>query len=98
MGTVAEDNVSEQNDDGARTRERKVRPRRVDDSTALLLDAGRAAHLLGLGKSTFYRFDERGLIPRGARIGRLRRWSRVELERWTAAGCPPRHRWEESRE
>lgn len=65
-------------------------------STApLLLDAGEAARLLGIGRSTFYRLDETGGVPRGVHIGRMRRWRSDELRAWIAAGCPARVRWEE---
>lgn len=61
----------------------------------LLLDAAEAARLLGIGRSTFYRLDETGAVPRGVRLGRMRRWSSEELRAWIAAKCPPRSRWEE---
>lgn len=63
----------------------------------LLLDVAEVAELLGVGRSTLYRLDETGAVPRGVRIGRMRRWSREELRAWIAAGCPPRVRWEDSR-
>jgi len=60
----------------------------------LLLDAAEASCLLGIGRSTFYRLDETGVVPRGVRLGRMRRWRSDELRAWIAAGCPPRVRWE----
>lgn len=52
--------------------------------------------MLGIGRSTFFRLDETGGVPRGVRLGgRMRRWRAEELRAWIAAGCPPRVRWEE---
>lgn len=62
--------------------------------TPLLLDAAEAAQLVGIGRSTFYRLDETGGVPRCVRLGRMRRWRSDELHAWIAAGCPPRARWE----
>lgn len=63
----------------------------------LLLGADQAAEFLGLSRSVFYRADLRGDIPAAVRIGRLRRWSRLELRLWVERGCPARHRWEAMR-
>ena len=67
----------------------------TDDMPALLLDAAAAARLLGISRSTLYCLDERGGIPRGVHLGRMRRWRREELLAWVRAGCPPRVRWEQ---
>jgi len=69
----------------------------VNTTAVLLLDAAEAARLIGIGRSTFYRLDETGGVPRGVRLGRMRRWRSEELRAWIAAGCPPRVRWEEQR-
>lgn len=72
------------------------RERTAGDGRPLLLDARGAAALLGIGRSTFFRLDETGGVPRGVRLGgRMRRWRAEELRAWIAAGCPPRVRWEE---
>lgn len=68
-----------------------------DDQLPLLLNAAEAAALLGIGRSTFLRYDLTGIVPRGAKLGRVRRWPREELVAWTRAGCPPRVKWEEAR-
>jgi len=81
----------------AAPRRRVRQPRGAAAADALLLDAGQAATLLGYGRSTFYRMDEEGLVPRSVRIGSSRRWSRDELRRWVDAGCPTRERWEATR-
>ena len=63
----------------------------------LLLAGDAAAALVGVSKSAFYRLNVQGLVPRAKRFGKLRRWSRVELEAWVAAGCPTREEWEKRR-
>lgn len=60
----------------------------------LLVDAGGAAALLSIGRSTFFKYDSRGDVPRAVRVGQVRRWSRQELVRWIDNGCPPREKWE----
>ena len=67
------------------------------DTGPLLLTATEAAALLGVSRSVFYRWDARGDIPRPVRIGRLRRWGRLDLCRWVERMCPPRHLWEAER-
>jgi predicted DNA-binding transcriptional regulator AlpA len=58
-----------------------------------------AAALIGLGRSVFYAWDRRGLVPAPVvRRGRVVRWSRAELEAWVAAGMPPRLQWSARRE
>lgn len=63
----------------------------------LLLSGAKAAELLGISRSLFYRWDAQGVIPRAVQIGRKRRWSRLELIRWVERRCPPRHAWESDR-
>ena len=59
----------------------------------LLLDARRAAALLGIGVSTLYKLHSSGRVPAPVRLGASVRWRRAELVAWTAADCPPRGRW-----
>lgn len=53
------------------------------DTAQLLLDADKSAYLLGISRTELYREQARGNIV-GLKIGRLRRWSRSELERYAA--------------
>ena len=69
----------------------------ADTSTPVLLTAAEAAALLGVSRSVFYRWDARGDVPRPVRIGRMKRWSRLEVLRWVERRCPPRHKWENDR-
>ena len=68
-----------------------------DGAAPLLLTGSEAAALLGVSRSVFYRWDARGDVPRPVRIGKLRRWSRLDLLRWVERMCPPRHLWEAER-
>lgn len=64
--------------------------------TPALLDAQHAADLLGISRRHFQKLDASGRLgPQSIRLGRSVRWSRDELERWAAAGCPPRREWSE---
>ena len=67
---------------------------RGNGSLPLLLKAECAARFLGFSKSEFYRLNTTGRIPSPIRFGRVMRWPRAVLRRWTEAGCPPRHEWE----
>ena len=68
-----------------------------DGAAPLLLTGNEAAALLGVSRSVFYRWDARGDVPSPVRIGKLRRWSRLDLLRWVERRCPPRHLWEAER-
>lgn len=59
----------------------------------LLVSASVAAAILGIGRATLYKLDAAGDIPQARKLGKLRRWSRPELEAWVAAGCPSRVQW-----
>ena len=62
---------------------------------ALLLSALQAATLCGVSRATWWGWNAAGQIPLPAlRRGRVVRWNRTELERWIAAGCPARDRWQ----
>jgi excisionase family DNA binding protein len=63
-------------------------------ASPLLMTADETAALLGVSRSVVYRWDARGDIPRPVRIGRMKRWSRLDLIRWVERRCPPRHTWE----
>lgn len=68
--------------------------RGMDQAFRLLLRAAEAAHFLGLSRSELYRLDASGRLPAPVRLGKVKRWSRPELEKWVERGCPPRHDWE----
>ena len=69
----------------------------ANDPAPLLLSVDEVAHLLGIGTSTAWRLHSSGALPQALRVGRSRRWSRDELERWVQAGCPSRAQWERMR-
>lgn len=63
------------------------------DDGVMLLDACQAAAMCGLSRSAWYKLAATGKAPRPVKLGRSTRWSRAELERWIAAGCPTRDKW-----
>lgn len=66
---------------------------------AFLIDSAETGRLCGIGKTCLYRLlATEAFGPRPVRLGRAVRFSRVEIERWIEAGCPPRARWEYLRE
>ena len=62
-------------------------------TAALLLDAGDAASLLGIGKSTFWRMVSAGQMIRPVRMGNRSKWRAEEVRDWIRAGCPAPIRW-----
>ena len=69
----------------------------IDTPMALMVDAKVAAHLCGIGKTTWYQLHAAGRIPMPIRLGRRTLWRRDELTAWIAAGCPTRHQWQAMR-
>lgn len=59
-----------------------------EDSSGLLIDVGAVAKLLKCSTRTVYRLADGGRMPRPRKLGALVRWSRAEIERWVADGCP----------
>ena len=58
------------------------------DSPAMLFDVEQVAALLDVSPRTVYRMADSGAMPRPRHLNSLVRWSRIELEKWVAAGCP----------
>ena len=54
----------------------------------LLIDVVVVSALLACSQRHVYRLDEAGRMPKSRKIGALVRWSKAEIERWVAAGCP----------
>lgn len=54
-----------------------------------LIDVKEVGRLLGCSWRTVLRHADAGLIPRGAKIGALRRWDRAEIDAFIAGGCKP---------
>ncbi len=52
-----------------------------------LLDVVAVALLLQCSKRHVHRLANSGQLPPPRRLGKLARWSRVELEKWIAGGC-----------
>lgn len=62
----------------------------------LLVDARRAAAMLGIGRTHFYAMlSSGGIGPMAHKLGRRSLFSVQELREWVNAGMPPRHKWVE---
>ncbi len=59
----------------------------------LLLDAKKAATMLGIGRTHLYALHSSGRLPLPLRLGRRTLWRTDELKNWVAAGCPSRQKW-----
>lgn len=60
----------------------------------ILVDARRAAALLGIGLRTLRSMDSSGRLPEPVRLSPgCIRWRLAELREWAAAGCPDRSAW-----
>ncbi len=53
--------------------------------------------ILGTSLRTIRTMDASGKLPKGLKLGRLRKWSRSDIEAWLQAGCPDRMTWERRR-
>ena len=62
----------------------------------LLLNATEAARLCGVGRTLWSEMHAAARVPVPIRFGRRVLWRREELEAWVRAGCPARHRWQET--
>ncbi|WP_169980904.1 helix-turn-helix transcriptional regulator [Tautonia rosea] len=58
-------------------------------STRRLIDADQVAAKLGMSKRQVFRAADAGTIPTGVKLGRLRRWDEVDLDRFILDGCRP---------
>jgi predicted DNA-binding transcriptional regulator AlpA len=69
-------------------------PCELEPLPQILLDVDDVAAVLKVSVRQIRRFHRAGIIgPEPAKLGRLLRWSRIELEAWAAAGCPQRADW-----
>ena len=60
---------------------------RTDPFPRRLIDAKEAARLLGCSWRTVDRHADAGTIPKGYKLGALRRWDAAELDSFIASGC-----------
>ena len=59
-----------------------------------LVSAKKAAELLGISRSHFYKLHKLELLgPMPIDLGDRTLWSRKELEEWTDKHCPNREKW-----
>ncbi len=71
---------------------------KADTADRLLVDCREAAARCGIGRSLWLQLHAGGRVPLPVRLGRRVLWRTDELRAWTAAGCPPRARWEQMQE
>jgi len=65
-----------------------------DNGDVLLLTARAAAALCSVSLRTWRRWDSWGAMPAAVNVGlNSKRWRRIEVEAWVAAGCPQREQW-----
>jgi excisionase family DNA binding protein len=57
-------------------------------TNAAMVSANWVAKTLGCSVRHVLRMADGGLMPAPAKLGRLSRWNRKELEKWIADGCP----------
>jgi len=50
--------------------------------------------ILGTSLRGIRRWDAGGRLPKGFKLGRLRKWLRSDIDAWLMAGCPARLEWE----
>ncbi len=63
-------------------------------SKSLLANAPQLATLLECSRRHVETLDATGRLPRPIRLGRLKRWSLVEIKTWLAHGAPARDQWD----
>lgn len=66
----------------------------ASELTQLGLSAQAVAKLLGVSTRHIWALHSSGRLPKPFKLGRATRWDRRELERWMAAGAPPRDQWD----
>lgn len=53
-----------------------------------LMDARAVAEVLKCSPRQVLRLADAGKMPKGCRVGTLRRWRAEDIDRWIEAGCP----------
>lgn len=66
----------------------------IETSKPLGLKYNELSRLLNVSDRTIRSLDQLGKIPAAIMLGRVKRWNRVEIEDWFAAGGPDRKTWE----
>ncbi len=57
--------------------------------TKILVPAAKAAEMLSMGRSTFWREVGKGTLPQPVKIGGLTRWRVADLQRVADPASPP---------
>jgi excisionase family DNA binding protein len=63
-----------------------------DSATITVSDRGafrvkELAEYVGISTQTIARMAKAGTMPRGVKIGRIRIWPKVQIDKWLADGC-----------
>jgi predicted DNA-binding transcriptional regulator AlpA len=58
-----------------------------------LVDVNELAGILSMSPRKVEELLTSGRLPEPIRLGRARRWVRMEIESWIAEGCPPASTW-----
>lgn len=66
----------------------------ISTENAVLIDADQLGEILGVSRTTVWRMASEGRTPCAIRLRKSVRWSRLEIDRWIAAGCPDRRTWQ----
>lgn len=64
-------------------------PNPTDFTPPLLVPAAKAAAMLSMGRSTFWREVASGTLPRPVRVGGLTRWRVADLQQYVAGLANP---------
>ncbi|MBM4087241.1 MAG: helix-turn-helix domain-containing protein, partial [Planctomycetes bacterium] len=64
----------------------------------VLVSAKELAAMLGCSEAHLWRLHSSGRLPAPVKLGRLTRWPLVEIEDWIAHKCPPRAKWDATRQ
>lgn len=68
------------------------------DDSALMIDAREACAMVGVSRTVWCGWMNKGLVPAPKRFtARIVRWRRSEIVAWIEAGCPNRETWERTR-
>jgi predicted DNA-binding transcriptional regulator AlpA len=70
------------------------RPAPASPFNSLLVDIQELALMLDRSAVSLARDEAAGRLPGSVRIGRSKKWRRLDIERWIELGCPSRREFE----
>jgi excisionase family DNA binding protein len=63
-------------------------PQNLNAELKRFFNVGETARYCGVSERHIYRLADAGRMPQSIKLGASRRWDRVALDAWIAAGCP----------